>query len=85
MEATVVHEQITEHLLEKLEQSRWLNVQLMNRIEGRLKTRAELERYVTILVDRLEQTEFRSEVLLDRIDRNVNLLERLDGPQAHLG
>jgi hypothetical protein len=83
MEATVVHEQITEHLLEKLEQSRWLNVQLMNRIEGRLKTRAELERYVTILVDRLEQTEFRSEALLDRIDRNVNLLERLDGRQAH--
>lgn len=82
MNATTIHEEITEHLLEKLEESRWLHVQLMNRIESRLRTRDELERYVKALVAKLEQSEFRSEALLDRIDRNVNLLGRVDGRDA---
>jgi RNA binding exosome subunit len=82
MNATGVHEQITEHLLDKVEESKWLHVQLMNRIESRIKTRDELERYLTILVGKLEQTEFRSEALLDRIDRIVNLLERFDRQQS---
>ena len=78
MNGTAVHEGITQRLLEELGESRWLHEQLMNRIEGRLKTRDELERYIKILVGKLEQTKFRSDALLDRIDRNVRLLERLD-------
>jgi hypothetical protein len=41
----------------------------MNRIEARIKTRDELERYVEVLVAKLEDTDFRSETMLDRIDR----------------
>jgi RNA binding exosome subunit len=82
MDTSLVHEHITDELLKKLEQSRFLHVQLMNRIEARIKTRDELERYVEILVAKLEETGFRSETMLDRIDRMVGLLERLDKRSA---
>lgn len=78
MDASLVREQITEVLLQNLEQSHFLHVPLMDRIEGRIRTRDELERYVGILVAKLEETKFRSETLLDRIDHLVGLLERLD-------
>jgi hypothetical protein len=78
MDATVVREQITEQLLQKLEESRFLHVGLMNRIEGRLRTRDELERYIGVLVAKLEETGFRSETLTDRIDRLLALLQRFD-------
>jgi hypothetical protein len=78
MDATVVREQITEQLLQKLEESRFLHVGLMNRIEGRLRTRDELERYIGVLVAKLEETDFRSETLTDRIDRLLALLQRFD-------
>jgi RNA binding exosome subunit len=82
MDASLVREHITEELLQELEQSRFLHVALMNRIEARIKTRAELERYVEILVAKLEETRFRSETMIDRIDRMVGLLERLDKRSA---
>jgi RNA binding exosome subunit len=82
MDASLVHEHITEELLRKLEQSRFYHVSLMDRIEARIKTRDELERYVEILVAKLEESEFRSETILDRIDRMVGLLERLDKGSA---
>ena len=50
----------------------------MNRIEGRIRTRDELERYLGLLVGKLEQTAFRSETMLDRIDRLVGVLDRRD-------
>jgi hypothetical protein len=78
MDATAVREQITEQLLQKLEESRFLHVGLMNRIEARLRTRDELERYIRILVAKLEETDFRSETMLDRIDRLLGLLQRFD-------
>jgi hypothetical protein len=78
MDATVVREQITEQLLQKLEGSRFLHVGLMNRIEARLRTREELERYIGVLVAKLEETDFRSETMMDRIDRLLGLLQRFD-------
>jgi hypothetical protein len=78
MDATVVREQITEQLLQKLEGSRFLHVGLMNRIEARLRTREELERYIRVLVAKLEETDFRSETMMDRIDRLLGLLQRFD-------
>jgi hypothetical protein len=78
MDATVVREQITEQLLQKLEESRFIHVGLMERIEARLRTRDELERYLEVLVAKLEETGFRSETMLDRIDRMLGLLERFD-------
>jgi hypothetical protein len=81
MDATVVREQITEQLLQKLEGSRFPHVGLMDRIEARVRTRDELERYLEVLVAKLEETDFRSETMLDRIDRLLGLLERSDTRQ----
>jgi hypothetical protein len=81
MDATRVREQVTDELLEKLEQSHFVHVPLMDRIEGRLRTQDELERYAEILVRKLKDTDFRSVTLFDRVDRIVGLLEHPgDGP-----
>jgi RNA binding exosome subunit len=85
MDATVAREHITEEPLQKLEQMRYPHVGLMTRIEGRLKTREELERYVKILMAKVKETEYRSETMLDRIDGITGLLERLDKRQAQHG
>jgi RNA binding exosome subunit len=82
MDGTLVRERITDELLQKLEQSRFLHVGLMTRIERRIETRDELERYLKILVAKLEETGYRSETLIDRIDGVTGLLERLDKQQA---
>jgi len=82
MDAIDVRELLTEQLMQKLEESKYLNVGLMNRIEGRIKSRDELVRYVELLVGKLEDTEFRSEGMIDRVDRMVGLLERLDKLEA---
>ena len=79
MSNTMVHEKLTEVFLSKLEASRFLHIPLMNRIEARLKTRDELERYLRVLVTKLEEMDFRSEFLVDRVDRMVRVLEQLDG------
>ena len=78
MDPAEVQAHVTEELLQKLAETRFLHVGLMNRIEGRIRTRDQLERYVGVLVEKLKATGYRSETLVDRIDRNVALLERLD-------
>jgi hypothetical protein len=78
MDAGAVHEQMTEELLQQLEDSKYQDVPMMNRIEGRIRTREQLERYVQVLVHKLEHTRFRSATMFERVDRAVNLLERFD-------
>jgi len=78
MDARLVHQQVTEELMRRLEESKYQDVPMMNRIEGRLRSREELERYVQVLVHKLESTNFRSATVFERVDRALNLLERLD-------
>ena len=54
----------------------------MNRLESRTRTREELERYISLLVAKLESTGYRSEMLIDRIDGIAGRLERLDRREA---
>jgi hypothetical protein len=82
MAAIDVREHVTGKLLDKLEESRFLHVPLMNRVESRLGTRDELERYIEILTVKLEETDYRSESLTDRLDRMVSKLERLERREA---
>jgi hypothetical protein len=49
----------------------------MNRIEGRIRTEEQLAKYTAVLVQKLEQREFRDEWLIDRIDRMLDLQQRL--------
>jgi hypothetical protein len=82
MDTSALHEEITEQLLRKVEESKFFHLPAMNRIERRIRTRDELERYIEVLVAKLEQTGFRSETVLDRIDGLVQQLERLDRKRA---
>ena len=78
MDTAVVQEQITEQLLQRLEESRFLHVPLMNRIEGRIETNEQLGKYTSVLVHKLEARRFQDEWLMDRIDRLLDLQRRLE-------
>jgi hypothetical protein len=78
MDASAVHEQITDQLIQELEDSKYHDFPMMNRIEGRIRTRQQLERYIQVLVHKLEHTKFRSATMFERVDRAMSLLERYD-------
>lgn len=50
----------------------------MNRIEGRIRTKEQLERYLAVLVHKLEARKFRDEWLTDRVDKLLMLHQRLE-------
>lgn len=85
MNASEVQEQLTEQLMQTLDESKYLHVPLMNRIEGRLRTKEQLANYTTVLVHKLESRNFQDEWLLDRIDRVVDLHQRLERYEARQG
>lgn len=63
--------------MQKLDESRFLHIPLMNRIEGRIRTKEQLAAYTALLVRKLEQRNFGDEWLTDRIDSMLDLQERL--------
>ena len=50
----------------------------MTRIEGRIRTKEQLERYLAVLVHKLEAREFRDEWLTDRVDKLLMLHQRFE-------
>ena len=54
MEAARVQDQLTEQLMQSLEASKYLSVPLMNRIEGRIRTKEQLANYTAVLLQKLE-------------------------------
>jgi hypothetical protein len=78
MDNALIQEQITEQLLQQLEQSKYFHYPLMNRLEGRIRTKEQLERYIAVLVHKLEAQEFRSEWLIDRLDQLLMLHQRFE-------
>ena len=82
MDAVVVQDQLTEQLVRRLDESKYLHVPLMNRIEGRIRTKEQLQKYTAVLVHKLEARKFQDEWLVDRIDRVVDLHQRLERHEA---
>jgi hypothetical protein len=78
MDNAVVQEQITEESVRQLEESKYLDYPLMNRIEGRIRTKDQLEHYIAVLVHKLEARQFRDEWLMDRVDRLLLLHQQLE-------
>jgi hypothetical protein len=78
MDGKAVQEQLTDQLMQNLEESRFLHIPLMNRIEGRIRTKEQLGRYTAVLVHKLEERKFQDEWLTERIDRMVDLQQRLE-------
>ena len=84
MDATVVQDQLTEQLIQRIDESKYLHIPLMNRIEGRIRTKEQLEQYTGVLVHKLEARSFQDEWLVDRIDRMLDLHRRLEWYEAAL-
>lgn len=78
MDNTEVQEQITEQFLQRLEESKQLHYPLMTRIEGRIRTKEQLERYMAVLVHKLEARDFRDEWLTNRVDKLLMLHQRFE-------
>ena len=58
MEAARVQDQLTDRLMQRLEGSKFLHIPLMNRIEGRIRTKEQLANYTAVLVHKLEARKF---------------------------
>jgi hypothetical protein len=84
MDVAVVQDQLTGQLVQRLEESKYLHIPLMNRIEGRLRSKEQLEQYTGVLVHKLEERKFQDEWLVDRIDRILDLHRRLEQHEAAL-
>ena len=84
MDTTVVQDQLTEQLMVRLEESKFLHIPLMNRIEGRIRTKEQLEKYASVLIHKLEARKFNDEWLIDRIDRVMDLQQRLERYQSSI-
>jgi hypothetical protein len=84
MDADLVQEQLTEQLMQRLEESKFLHVPLMNRIEGRIRSKEQLGKYTAVLVHKLEARKFQDEWLIDRIDRMLDLQQRLERYESSL-
>jgi hypothetical protein len=85
MDAADVQDQLTEQLMQKLEESKFLHIPLMNRIEGRIRTKEQLANYTTVLVHKLEGRNFQDEWLIDRIDNVLDLQQRLARYESSVG
>jgi hypothetical protein len=78
MDAARVQDQLTEQLMQELNESKFLHYPLMNRIEERVRTKEQLTKYTAVLVHKLEERKFQDEWLIDRIDRVMDLQQRLE-------
>jgi len=83
MDATAERQKWTEGLLREFEESDFPTVALMDRIEGNISTRDELEQYTTILIAKVRREEFPSGHMQDRVERLLELIQRLDQKQKN--
>jgi hypothetical protein len=85
MDAALVHDQLTEQLVQSLDDSKFLHIPLMNRIEGRIRTKEQLGKYTAVLIHKLEARRFQDEWLINRIDRMLDLQQRLERYESEDG
>ena len=77
MDAAAAQDQLTEQLMQRVEESKFLHIPLMNRIEERIRTKEQLERYTAFLVRKLEERNFEDEWLMNKVDGMLDLQQRL--------
>jgi hypothetical protein len=78
MDRPRIQESITEQFFQQLEQSKHLHYPLMKRVQGRIRTKEQLERYIRVLAHKLEARQFRDEWLVDHLDQVLMLHERFE-------
>ena len=78
MAATAEQRQLTEMLLDDVQQTGFPRAAELDRIERLISTREELEDYIAILVQKVEETRFPGNQMLDRLERLIQVLQRYD-------
>ena len=78
MPATAEQQQVTEILLDEIQETAFPSAGQLDRIERLISTREELERYIGILAQAVERTRFPAGHMLDRLERLVRVLQRFD-------
>ncbi len=78
MAATAEQQQLTELLLDQIEEAAFPSGPQLDRVEQLISDREELERYIAILTKRVEATSYPPQPLLDRIARLLRVLQRVE-------
>jgi hypothetical protein len=78
MAATAERQQVTEVLLEEVEETAFPSAAQLDRIERLISTPDELKLYIAVLTEKVEATRFPPRQLLDRLERLLRVLQRYD-------
>ncbi|HEY3551418.1 MAG TPA: hypothetical protein VGK69_10250 [Gaiellaceae bacterium] len=78
MPATAERQQVTETLLQEIQETRFPSAAQLDRIERLISTREELEDYIAILMHTVQSTKFPAGHMLDRLERLLRVLQRVD-------
>lgn len=74
MEGSALQQRLLDSLIEQIKEDTFPSVTMMNRVEGSLRTREQIEEYGEILLSKIEATQFPSLSMLNRFD---NVLAKL--------
>jgi hypothetical protein len=76
--APAEQQQLTQALLGHIQESAFPAAAQLDRVEQLISTRDELETYIAILTQRVEASNYPPSSLVDRIQRLLRVLKRLD-------
>jgi hypothetical protein len=76
--ATAERQQLTEVLLDAVQETDFPTPAQLDRIERLISSRDELEVYIRILTQKVDETRFPPGNLLDRLERLLRVLQRVD-------
>jgi hypothetical protein len=75
MNGAALQQRLLDNFFEQIKEDAFPSVTMMNRVEGSLRTREQVEEYAEVLLEKIEATRFPSISMLDRFD---GLIARLD-------
>ena len=75
MNGAALQERLLDTLLGRIKEEKYPSVTMMNRVEGSLRTREQVEGYAEVLLEKIEATRYPSSSMLDRFDGLVATLE----------
>lgn len=78
MDAAALRERITQRFIDDVEEAMYPSVSMLERAEAALVTPDDLADYAEMLVKKVEETQFPSTEILNRLDRLVGQLEQLE-------
>jgi hypothetical protein len=76
--ATSEQQQLTEFLLQEIQETAFPSAPQLDRVERLISTREELELYIACLTEKVEATSFPPRPLLDRLERLLRVARRFD-------